>query len=82
MSTSNVNEPLVCDESLSRKLTFHVWASKGHTVIFLRIQPLQHLFREMVIINDSIFNYIIGARAHEGNWQPQRNRNFREFLST
>jgi hypothetical protein len=21
------------------------------------------------------------ARAHQGNWQPQRNRNFRELLS-
>jgi hypothetical protein len=52
VSASNINEPLVCDEPFSRKLTFCVWATGGHTVVFLMILLVHNLFREMVIIND------------------------------
>jgi hypothetical protein len=61
VSASNINEPLVLDEPFSGKLTFRVWASRGHTVIFLKVPPMQHLFREVVFINDWNWIYIIGA---------------------
>jgi hypothetical protein len=28
-----------------------------------------------------LFNNAVRARAHQGNWQPQRNRNLREQIS-
>jgi hypothetical protein len=52
ISASNINKFLFRDNPFSRKLTFHVWASRGHTVMFLKIPPVQRLFREMVFIND------------------------------
>jgi hypothetical protein len=62
VSASKINEPLVY---FLRKITFHVWASRGLTVIFLKILPMQHLFREMVFIHDWNWNYIIGAVFEE-----------------
>jgi hypothetical protein len=41
MSTSNIKKTLVCDEPFSRKLTFRFWTSRGHTVIFLKMPPVQ-----------------------------------------
>jgi hypothetical protein len=39
-----------------KKTDISCLASRGHTIIFLRIPPMQHLLGEMVIINDWNWN--------------------------
>jgi hypothetical protein len=36
---------------------------------------------QLSVISSTWFLVVLRPRAHQGNWQPQRNRDFRELLS-
>jgi hypothetical protein len=61
-------------EKYMNETSIFVGEDRGQVVVFLRIAV------RTKILYSSIF-WDIRARAHQGNWQPQRNRNFRELLS-
>jgi hypothetical protein len=70
-----------CDsQSFSHSKVFNIYFRQGNFINRKQKHIIDALFLRQLLQHDCRV-CSLSARAHQGNWQPQRNSNFREFLS-